>query len=111
MADAPGHIGRYLIERVLGRGTMGVVYQAYDPEIDRPVAIKLVCSELVGRRRQAQHHVLAEVGSRGAPLVRKHSWKSVYATHAHPGAHAKLTRAEPDRKRAPPVLAGLGRAS
>jgi serine/threonine-protein kinase len=46
-------IGRYRIERVLGRGAMGVVYQAHDPEIERAVAIKLVRSDLLdGEERQ-----------------------------------------------------------
>jgi serine/threonine protein kinase len=53
MTDRPEHIGRYRIERVLGRGAMGVVYRAHDPEIDRPVAIKLVRSDLLdGEERE-----------------------------------------------------------
>ena len=42
-ALAPGTaLGRYVVIDCLGRGGMGVVYRAFDPELDRAVAVKLV---------------------------------------------------------------------
>ena len=35
-----GQIGRYLVLNVLGRGGMGVVFEAYDPVLDRRIAVK-----------------------------------------------------------------------
>lgn len=37
----PEQIGRYTVQRILGRGSFGVVYLARDEELDRDVAIKV----------------------------------------------------------------------
>jgi serine/threonine-protein kinase len=38
----PGQVGPYCIERELGRGGFGVVYLAFDPDLKRRVALKLL---------------------------------------------------------------------
>jgi len=44
----PEQLGKYPITGVIGEGAMGVVYKAFDPIIQRPVAIKTIRKHLVG---------------------------------------------------------------
>jgi len=41
-AGAPERLGRYVIERKIGRGAMGAVYLAKDPRINRAIALKAI---------------------------------------------------------------------
>ena len=58
-AVLPPRIGRYVILRRLGEGGMGIVYAAYDAELDRKVALKVVRSQL-GDQSQGRVRVLRE---------------------------------------------------
>ncbi len=44
---------RYAVRRELGRGGMGSVYEAYDSELDRAVAIKVIRPDLLGSAEAA----------------------------------------------------------
>lgn len=37
----PEIIGRYRVDKILGKGGFGLVYLAYDDKLNRPVAIKV----------------------------------------------------------------------
>ncbi|HMP01852.1 MAG TPA: serine/threonine-protein kinase, partial [Gemmatales bacterium] len=43
-------IGRYELRAVLGEGTFGKVYLAYDPKLEREVALKVLRRELMGAK-------------------------------------------------------------
>jgi len=78
-----GRLGRYEIERLIGSGGMGIVFKAFDSELNRPVAIKVLAPHLAGsgaaRKRFAREaraaaavvheHVVAihNVESKGEP--------------------------------------------
>jgi serine/threonine-protein kinase len=42
LAGLPRQIGKYRLDAILGRGAMGVVYRAFDPLIERTLALKTV---------------------------------------------------------------------
>jgi len=60
-------LGRYLIEAEIGRGAMGVVYRAYDPQIGRQVAIKTISltGQEFANRQEYRARFLREVRAAG----------------------------------------------
>jgi serine/threonine-protein kinase len=52
--SVPERLGKYMIQSVLGKGAMGIVYKGHDPHIDRTVAIKTVRKDLVDKELTAQ---------------------------------------------------------
>ena len=46
-------LGRYQIREIIGEGAMACVYKAFDPEINRPLAIKLLKAQL---RLDGEYH-------------------------------------------------------
>ncbi|HBI43180.1 MAG TPA: serine/threonine protein kinase [Planctomycetales bacterium] len=56
--EQPQRIGRYRIERVLGKGGFGLVYLAHDEQLQRLVAIKVPHSNLVSRPEDAEAYLI-----------------------------------------------------
>src|SRR5271165_6129522 len=56
-AKPPQRIGRYRIEKVLGKGGFGLVYLAHDDQLQRLVAIKVPHRKLVDRPEDAEAYL------------------------------------------------------
>ena len=54
MADLPQTIGKYQIRSALGEGAMGVVYEGFDPDIERRVAIKILHPHLIENKNGSE---------------------------------------------------------
>jgi len=53
-------VGRYLVLSSVGAGGMGVVFAAYDPQLDRKIALKLLRSGLAGSSKDARTRLRRE---------------------------------------------------
>ncbi|MEZ6128812.1 MAG: protein kinase [Planctomycetaceae bacterium] len=53
-SERPQQIGRYRIEKVLGKGGFGLVYLAHDTQLERLVAIKVPHAKLISKPEDAE---------------------------------------------------------
>lgn len=65
-----GRIGRYEVERLIGSGGMGIVFKAFDSELNRPVAIKVLAMHLAGSG--AARHRFAREARAAAAIDQEH---------------------------------------
>lgn len=56
-----GQLGRYVLLARLGAGGMGVVYSAYDPELDRRVAVKVLRRTRAGDQLRDEARAIAKL--------------------------------------------------
>lgn len=68
------YVGRYVIRRPLGKGGMGKVFEAYDAQIGRAVALKLMRSQARDRpslvqRFRREYRAMARIEHPGVPKV------------------------------------------
>jgi tetratricopeptide (TPR) repeat protein/tRNA A-37 threonylcarbamoyl transferase component Bud32 len=74
--EAPTRIGRFTVLHQLGAGSMGIVYAAYDSELDRKIAIKLVHGDRGVGYEDRQRRLLRE-----AQAMARLSHPNVVAVH------------------------------
>ena len=77
-----GRIGEYQVSRELGRGGMGVVFDAFDPLLHRRVAIKVLAPYLASSRK-ARQRFLRE--ARASAAIRHPNVVTIYAVNPHAG--------------------------
>ena len=57
VAEHPQRIGRYRIEKVLGKGGFGIVYLAHDEQLNRRVAVKVPHAKLISKPEDAEAYL------------------------------------------------------
>ncbi len=80
---APACIGRFALIEQIGKGGMGVVYAAWDPQLDRKVAIKLVHEQRFGDPAEARRRLEEE--ARAAATLSHPNVVTIYDVGLHDG--------------------------
>ncbi|MDI1274026.1 serine/threonine-protein kinase [Polaromonas sp.] len=76
-------LGRYDIIRVLGKGAMGLVYEARDPNLNRRVAIKTIKVENLSEEAAAEYEARFRTEAHSAARLQHPHIVSVYDSDRH----------------------------
>lgn len=71
-------LGRYDLQRVLGKGAMGMVYEGRDPNLERRVAIKTIKVENLSVEEATEYEVRFRTEARSAARLQHPNIVSVY---------------------------------
>jgi serine/threonine protein kinase len=86
---APGTlIGPYRVVRIIGQGGMGIVYQAEDTRLQRPVALKLLSPAQIGNEMQRER---LKLEARAAAALTHPGIATVYALEEFEGQIVMVT--------------------
>lgn len=80
----PCRFGDYVLEKVMGRGGMGVVYSGHQTHLDRPVAIKMIRSGALASSEEVQRFYSE---ARSAAKLDHPNIVTVYQCGEHNGHH------------------------
>ncbi len=76
-------LGRYDIIRILGKGAMGTVYEARDPNLERRVAIKTIKVDALSQQASAEYEARFRTEARSAARLQHPHIVSVYDSGRH----------------------------
>lgn len=79
--DSLGRLGRYEIREVIGRGGCGIVFRAFDDQLERIVAIKVMAPELAATS-PARKRFLRE--ARATAMIRHENVVNIYDIYGEP---------------------------
>lgn len=77
-----GILGGYELQELLGRGSMGMVFKAYEPSLDRQVAVKILAPELAGNTLFRQRFTRE---ARVAAAIQHENVVAIYAVREESG--------------------------